>query len=82
MADAGCVELMRTSQPLASALLKISDDHTQHRAEYGAAYENTAHENIRREAYIFDPAEAGIGIMKSLNDMFSTHPSLEADWLH
>ena len=77
MADAGCVELMRTNQPLASALLKISDDHETHRKEYGAAYKQTPHENVRREAYIFDPTQAGIEPVTSLNDLFSTHPSLE-----
>lgn len=77
MADAGCVELMRTNQPLASALIKISDDHTQNRDAYNIAYQQTPHENIRREAYIFDPTEAGIQSMSSLNDLFSTHPNLE-----
>ena len=78
MADAGCVELMRTSQPLASALIKISDDHTAHRDQYSAAYLNTPHENVRREAYIFDPAQAGFSGISSISDLFSTHPSLEA----
>jgi len=30
MADAGCVELMRDNEPMARALLKISQDHQQH----------------------------------------------------
>jgi len=78
MADAGSVELMRTNQPLASALMKISDDHTTHRDEYNAAYQQTPHENIRRESYIFDPLQAGIEGKTSVSDFFSTHPSLEA----
>lgn len=78
MADAGCVELMRANQPLASALMKISDDHTAHRDEYNAAYLQTPHENVRREAYIFDPMQAGIESTTSVSDFFSTHPSLEA----
>jgi heat shock protein HtpX len=78
MADAGSVELMRTNQPLASALMKISDDHTQNRDQYNAAYQQTPHENIRRESYIFDPVQAGIEASTSISDMFSTHPSLEA----
>jgi len=77
MADAGSVELMRTNEPLASALMKISDDHTKHHDTYNAAYQNTPHENVRREAYIFDPTQAGIASLASLNDLFSTHPSLE-----
>src|SRR5262249_30775372 len=77
MADAGCVELMRDNQPLASALLKIQTDHTQNVDRYSALYDNTPHESIRREAYIFDPKLAGINIMQSLSDLFSTHPSIE-----
>ena len=78
MADAGSVELMRTNQPLASALMKISDDHIQNRDQYNTAYQQTPHENVRREAYIFDPIQAGIESMTTVSDMFSTHPSLEA----
>lgn len=77
MADAGAVELTRTNEPLATALLKISGDHNENRDKYNAAYGATAHEQVRRSAYIFDPADAGIKSMVSLNDMFSTHPSLE-----
>ena len=77
MADAGCVELTRNNQPLASALLKIQQDHLAHRDSYNAAYLNTSHENIRREAYIFDPAQAGFKGIESINDVFSTHPSIE-----
>ncbi|RDI42855.1 zinc metalloprotease HtpX [Aquicella lusitana] len=77
MADAGCVELMRTNQPLASALIKIQEDHIQNRDQYRAAYQRTPHENVRREAYIFDPFEAGIKSVTSASDLFSTHPSLE-----
>ena len=76
MADAGCVELTRTNEPLARALIKISDDHTQNRDAYTKAYQQTAHENVRREAYIFDPFQAGIKASLSPTDLFSTHPSL------
>jgi len=78
MADAGSVELMRTNQPLASALLKISDDHVQNRDKYNVAYKQTPHENVRREAYIYDPTQAGIESITSVNEFFSTHPTLEA----
>lgn len=77
MADAGSVELMRTNQPLATALLKIQNDHLQNKEEYLAAYQQTPHEDVRREAYIYDPLEAGIQSLSSINDLFSTHPSLE-----
>jgi heat shock protein HtpX len=76
MADAGCVELMRDNEPLARALIKINDDHTTHRDDYRQAYASTPHENVRREAYIFDPFQAGIEPITSISDAFSTHPSL------
>ncbi len=75
MADAGSVELVRDNQPLASALLKINGDYQTHQDDYN--YRQTPHENVRREAYIFDPTQAGINPMSSLADVFSTHPSLK-----
>jgi heat shock protein HtpX len=77
MADAGCVELMRTNEPLARALLKIEEDHKSHREDYSAAYKKTAHESVRREAYIFDPLKAGIESKSSISDFFSTHPTIQ-----
>jgi len=77
MADAGCVELMRNNEPLARALLKIEADHRQHQETYKQAYDNTPHESVRREAYIFDPLKAGIESRHSLTDFFSTHPSIK-----
>lgn len=77
MADAGSVELTRSNEPLARALIKISGDYTQHSDQYSDASQQNKHENIRREAYIFDPSQAGIKSMTSINDLFSTHPSLE-----
>ncbi|MBU0744375.1 MAG: zinc metalloprotease HtpX [Gammaproteobacteria bacterium] len=78
MADAGAVELMRDNSPLARALLKISDDHTANKDEYARAYHSTSHEEVRREAYIFDPTQAGISLQQSLGNAFSTHPPLSA----
>lgn len=75
MADAGSVELMRNNIPLASALLKIQGDYAQNQDSYN--YQQTPHENVRREAYIFDPTQAGIINLQSISDLFSTHPSLE-----
>lgn len=77
MADAGCVELMRSNEPLANALIKINEDHQTNRETYAQAYAQTPHENVRREAYIFDPFQAGIEPVGSISDAFSTHPSLE-----
>lgn len=77
MADAGSVELLRDNQPLASALLKINQDYTQNIQRYSAASNQTPHENVRREAYIYDPTQAGIHSLTSIADAFSTHPNLK-----
>jgi heat shock protein HtpX len=77
MADAGSVELMRDNHPLASALLKISGDHLDNKEAYRQAYTRTPHENMRREAYIFDPIQAGIEPVQSISGLFSTHPALK-----
>ncbi len=76
MADAGAVELQRDNEPLASALLKIQGDHVDNKQAYNIAYSQTAHEAVRREAYIFDPLRANIEVKHSLTDFFSTHPSI------
>ncbi|MHB1946775.1 MAG: zinc metalloprotease HtpX [Gammaproteobacteria bacterium] len=76
MADAGSVQLVRDNRPLASALLKIQDDTTSNQKS-NAEYYQTPHENVRREAYIFDPVQAGIQPMSSLADLFSTHPNIK-----
>lgn len=75
MADAGCVELMRDNEPMARALLKISQDHEDHAEEYASEYSNTAHEQVRQASYLFDPSD--IAAMRSLSSMFSTHPSTQ-----
>ncbi|HVV69685.1 MAG TPA: zinc metalloprotease HtpX [Gammaproteobacteria bacterium] len=77
MADAGCVELTRDNEPLARALLKIQGDYQQNADNYSAASQATAHESIRRQAYLYDPLEAGIASTRSLADLFSTHPPIE-----
>ncbi len=77
MADAGSVELCRDNQPLASALLKIQNDHVDNKDTYAQAYMQTPHENVRKEAYIFDPVQANIEPVTSLADAFSTHPNIK-----
>lgn len=77
MADAGAVELMRDNKPLATALMKIQQDHASHKETFSQAYRQTPHENVRRESYIFDPVQAGIEPTKSVTEMFSTHPGLD-----
>jgi heat shock protein HtpX len=76
MADAGAVELTRDNTPLANALLKIEADHKQNQEQYAALYQNTAHEEVRRSAYIFEPVSAGVHARQSLATLFSTHPPL------
>lgn len=75
MADAGAVELMRDNEPMARALLKISQDHAEHAEEYHEAYGQTPHEEVRQASYLFDPS--GLDPVKSLNNLFSTHPSID-----
>lgn len=77
MADAGAVELTRDNTPLAKALLKISGDHEENKEEYEGLYHATSHEEVRREAYIFDPHQAGIST-EFVSNIFSTHPPLAA----
>jgi heat shock protein HtpX len=77
MADAGSVELLRNNEPLADALLKIDADHKTNVEIYSQAYAATSHEQVRQASYLYDPKDAGIRSFQSLNDIFSTHPSLE-----
>lgn len=77
MADAGCVELMRDNQPLASALIKIDKDYKDHFDQYNQVISQTPHEDIRRSAYLYDPVTVGLNPVNILNTLFSTHPSLE-----
>lgn len=74
MADSGAVELMRDNEPMARALLKISGDHEAHAEEYAQEYGQTAHEQVRHAAYLFDPTD--IYPLKSMQDAFSTHPGI------
>lgn len=76
MADSGAVELMRDNVPLGQALTKIHEDHTTNQTQYTSDYKRTAHEGVRRSAYIYDPAQAGIASDISMSDLFSTHPAL------
>ena len=74
MADAGAVELMRDNQPMANALIKISQNHET--PETAAFYRQTSNERMRRASYLYDPASAKFAA-GGLDDMFSTHPSLQ-----
>ncbi|MBA2657802.1 MAG: zinc metalloprotease HtpX [Tatlockia sp.] len=76
MADSGSVELMRDNEPMARALLKISQDNDNHAAEYQDEYGKTAHEELRQASYLLDPST--IDPIKSFNNLFSTHPDIDA----
>ncbi|KTD62539.1 zinc metalloprotease HtpX [Legionella spiritensis] len=75
MADSGSVELMRDNEPMARALLKISQDHEQNAEQYSQDYGNTPHEQVRQASYLFDPTS--IDPVKSLTSAFSTHPAVD-----
>lgn len=75
MADSGAVELMRDNEPLARALLKITQDHQRNAEQYTEQYGRTAHEQVRQASYLFDPSS--IDPVKSFYNAFSTHPSIE-----
>ncbi|KTD08046.1 zinc metalloprotease HtpX [Legionella jamestowniensis] len=75
MADAGAVELMRDNEPMARALLKITEDHQRHAEQYTQEYGQTPHEEVRQASYLFDPSS--IDPIKSLHNAFSTHPSTD-----
>lgn len=77
MADAGCVELMRDNEPLAHALMKIHQDYQSNSNRYAQELSHTAHEDVRRAAYIFDPTVAGFNSAMPLSGLFSTHPPIE-----
>jgi heat shock protein HtpX len=76
MADAGSVELVRDNNPLAKALIKISQDQQDDTGGHQSAYMKTSHEDIRRAAYIFDPFKDGLHPLKSMSTLISTHPSI------
>lgn len=74
MADAGAVELMRDNDPMARALLKISQDNEAHQEEYTKAYAETPHEEMRQASYLFDTAS--LDPVKTFSNLFSTHPQI------
>ena len=76
MADAGSVELIRDNEPMARALMKIHQDYQANADAYASDYRRTAHEEVRRASYIYDPSQAGLR-GADLSSAFSTHPSLK-----
>ncbi|MCD6045508.1 MAG: hypothetical protein K0R48_671 [Gammaproteobacteria bacterium] len=77
MADAGAVELTRQNEPLARALIKIHDAHSQNAQLNQEAYQQTAHDELRQAAYLYSPKAAGISSRPGFSSLWSTHPSLQ-----
>jgi heat shock protein HtpX len=78
MADAGSVQLTRDPDAMARALLVIQNDYKEKAAaSNGAKVSAEAHENLRHQAYIFDPVSAGFIKSGSTSDILSTHPSIK-----
>lgn len=74
MADAGAVKLLRNNSGLAKALLKIQDNFNENKKESEKYNENTAHENLRHQSYIYTPNNKNISTY--ISDFFGTHPSI------
>ena len=74
MADAGAVELMRDNLPMANALIKISQNHSE--PQTAQSYAHNSHERMRRASYLYDPASSKFSA-GGMEDLFSTHPSLK-----
>lgn len=69
------VKLMSDNTALAEALMKIYDHHFDNMEAMGEAYSEMACDEIRREAYVFDPAD--INKCQTFATPFTTHPSIE-----
>lgn len=58
-------------------MLKIHQDHVANADTYNQEYSSTAHEDVRRAAYLYDPAQSGINPIQSMANIFSTHPDIK-----
>ena len=77
LADAGGVELTRSHQSLANALIKIHKHHRANIDQVTASYNNTPNEQMRNTAYIYSPSMCGIRNKLDISSLFSTHPPLQ-----
>lgn len=75
LADAGCVEMTRNPEGLASALKKIHQYHLD--AKDASAYSETPNESMRSLSYIYSPLKGGLKNWMNIHDWFATHPSIE-----
>lgn len=69
------VSLLKSNRSLARALKKINDIQFEKMEEMGEAYSEMALDEIRREAYVFDPAD--ISKCQTFASPFTTHPTLD-----
>jgi heat shock protein HtpX len=69
------VKLMKENQSLGQALIKIHEYQFDNMEFLGEKYSEMAGDEIRREAYLFDPAD--INKSQTFATPFSTHPTLE-----
>ncbi|KTD43089.1 M48 family metalloprotease [Legionella parisiensis] len=67
--------LLGDNQSLISALIKVRDAHHIDKEEVATAYSEISHDEIRREAYFFDPAN--FNLAQTFSTPFSTQPSIE-----
>lgn len=69
------VKLMNSNEPLAKALIKIYESQLNDIDKYGQLYSEIPYDEMRREVYLFDPAD--INNAQTFASPFTTHPSLE-----
>lgn len=69
------VKIMRENKSLAQALIKIYKYHFDNMEFMGDLYSEIMCDEIRREAYVFDPAD--INKSQTFATPFTTHPTLE-----
>ena len=74
-ADQMAVSLMGSNQALASAIKKINDIQFEKMDEMGEIYSEISLDEIRREMYVFDPAD--ISKCQTFASPFTTHPTLD-----
>lgn len=74
-ADQTAVSLMGNNQALASAIKKINDIQFEKMDEMGEIYGEIPLDEIRREMYVFDPAD--ISKCQTFASPFTTHPTLD-----
>lgn len=73
--NAFTADVMKNKQVLASALLKIYNQQLNNDSKFGPLYAKMAFDEIRRESYLFDPAD--INPAQTFASPFTVQPSLK-----